>query len=254
MHSCQRSCHSGPCQTVEQKCTQKCTIKRRDCDHPCNAPCHGHDPCPLTTCREAIRVRCPCGRLEKDIVCNVKPSESNASNADNNLAQSLAQAFAVRTIDLSLQRKQQPSQPQLECDDECRVIQRNRNLAQALSINPEEPRATMPVYTEFLRDYARKYLDFIQLVERQFAQLVEETRRHQVSKRCHSFKPMKKNERHVIHELAEYYGLETHSMDPEPNRNVVAYASYGVCKIPPVTLSDSMRREKLKVPPPATSV
>jgi transcriptional repressor NF-X1 len=65
---------------------------------------------------------------------------------------------------------------------------------------------------------------------------------------------MKTNERHLIHELATFYGLETQAMDPEPHRNVVAYASYGLCKIPSVTLSETIRREKLKVPPPVTLI
>lgn len=252
-HTCQRSCHVGPCQTNDQKCTQRCAIKRRECGHPCNAICHGQDPCPLTACRETVKLRCPCGRLVKDLICNVKPSEPNEGTDDIDLTQSLVQALSVRTIDLSLARKQQQQQqqqPQLECDDECRIMQRNKNLAQALNINTDEPRQSPIVYTDFLRDYARKNIDFVQTVERQLAQLVDDTQRHRVSKRCHSFKPMKINERHVVHELASFYGLETHAMDPEPHRNVVAYASFGICKIPTITLSESIRREKLKIPPP----
>jgi transcriptional repressor NF-X1 len=199
-------------------------------------------------------MRCPCGRLVKDVVCNVKSNESNEGKDDMDFTQSLVQALSVRTIDLSLARKQQQHQPQLECDDECRIIQRNKVLAQALSINLDEPRQSLIVYTDFLRDYAKKNVEFVQTIERQFTQLVEETQRHRVSKRCHSFKPMKTNERHVIHELASFYGLETQAMDPEPHRNVVAYASYGVCKIPPVLLSETIRREKLKVPPPVTLI
>jgi transcriptional repressor NF-X1 len=256
IHTCQRACHSGLCQPTDQKCTQKCIIKRRECGHPCNVPCHGHEPCPITTCREVIKVRCPCGRLVKDLICNIKSNEFNEGKDDNDdLTQSLVQALSVRTIDLSLTRKQQPpQQQQLECDDECRIIQRNKNLAQALSINLDEPRQTPIVYTDFLRDYAKRNLEFVQTVERQLTQLVEETQRHRVSKRCHSFKPMKTNERHVVHELASFYGLETQAMDPEPNRNVVAYAAYGMCKIPTVTLSETIRREKLKVPPPVTLI
>jgi transcriptional repressor NF-X1 len=216
--------------------------------------CHGHEPCPVTTCRETIKVQCPCGHLAKDIVCNVKSSEPNESTDNVDLTQSLVQALSVRTIDLSLARKQQPVQQQLECDDECRVIQRNKNFAQALDINLEEPRPTLIVYTDFLRDYAKRNIEFIQTIERQFTQLVEDTKRHRVTRRCHSFKPMKINERHVIHELATFYGLETQAMDPEPQRNVVAYASYNMCKIPSVTLSETIRREKLKVPPPVTLV
>lgn len=178
----------------------------------------------------------------------------NEGQDNNDLAQSLAQALSVRTIDLSLSRKQQPVVQQLECDDDCRIIQRNKSLAEALAINLDEPRVTMTVYTDFLRDYAKRNIEFVQTIERQFAQLVEDTQRHRVTKRCHSFKPMKINERHVIHELGSFYGLETQAMDPEPNRNVVAYASYGVCKLPSVTLSETIRREKAKVPPPVTLI
>jgi len=191
----------------------------------------------------------------KDIICNIKSNEPNEGKDEADLTQSLVQALSVRTIDLSLTRKQQPQlQQQLECDDECRIIQRNKNFAQALSINPDEPRQSLIVYTDFLRDYAKKNLEFVQTIERQFNQLVEETQRHRVAKRCHSFKPMKINERHLIHELATFYGLETQAMDPEPHRNVVAYASYGMCKIPSITLSETIRREKLKIPPPVTLI
>ena len=192
----------------------------------------------------------------KDIVCNVKPNEIREEQDDKELAQSLVQALSLRTVDLSLarQQQQQHSQKHLECDDECRIIQRNRNLAQALAINPDEARATPVVYTDFLRDYARKNPEFVLAIERDLVQLVEDTQRHRVSKRCHSFKPMKTNERHLVHELATVYGLDTQAFDPEPQRNVVAYAALGICKIPTVSLSETVRREKFKVPPPLTLI
>lgn len=118
----------------------------------------------------------------------------------------------------------------------------------------DEPRPSAVIYTDFLRDYAKKNLEFVQSVERDLVQLIDDTHRHRVPKRCHSFKPMRKNERHVVHELASFYGLETQSMDPEPQRNVVAYAVSGVCKIPSTSLSESVRREKLKIPPPLTTL
>jgi transcriptional repressor NF-X1 len=254
VHLCQRSCHVGQCQTADQKCPQRCTIKRTECNHSCNAPCHGQAPCPLTTCRETIKSRCPCGRLEKDIVCNIKPRETAERNDDIDLAQSLAHALSVRTIDISLARKQKTQQPQLECDDECRVQQRNRKVAQAFGINPDEQRLSTVVYTEFLRDYAKTNLDFVQSLEKDFTELVEMTQQHRATKRCHSFKPMKKTERHVIHELASFYGLETQSMDPEPFRNVVVFAALGISKIPFVSLSETIRREKSRVPPPVMMI
>ena len=36
---------------------------------------------------------------------------------------------------------------------------------------------------------------------------------------------MNREQRHVVHELAEAYGCETQSYDYEPNKNVVATAS-----------------------------
>ena len=199
--------------------------------------------------------RCPCGRLEKEVICNTKPKKPTEQKDDVDLTQSLVQALSVRTIDLALARKQQgPVAPQLECDDECRRIQRNKKLAEALSINPDEARATTVVYTDFLLDYAKRNSEFVQSVERDMAQLVEETRRLNAAKRCHAFKPMKKNERHVVHELATFYGLETQSMDPEPLRSVTAYAIAGLCKLPSILLSDMARREKTKIPPPVALI
>lgn len=42
--------------------------------------------------------------------------------------------------------------------------------------------------------------------------------------RSHVFKPMKKDQRQAIHELAEFYGCGSVSYDDEPHRNVVAMA------------------------------
>jgi len=255
VHTCQRPCHGGACQTTGQKCLQKCTIKRNGCGHPCGAPCHSHDPCPLTTCHEIMTARCSCGRLEEKIFCNTKPKGTTEHKDETDLTQSLVQALSVRTIDLALTRKQQGTvPPQIECDDECRRIQRNKKLAEALSINPDEARTTTVTYTDFLMDYAKKNSELVQSVERDFAQLIDDTRRLNAAKRCHSFKPMKKNERHVIHELASFYGLETQAMDPEPHRSVTVYAIAGLCKIPPVLLTEIVRREKRLVPPPVGSV
>ncbi len=44
-------------------------------------------------------------------------------------------------------------------------------------------------------------------------------------KRCrHAFPPMNRDQRRLVHELAEYYGCETESYDEEPKKNVVATA------------------------------
>lgn len=43
-------------------------------------------------------------------------------------------------------------------------------------------------------------------------------------KRSHCFPPMKRDQRRIVHELAEVYGLESISYDSEPKRNVVITA------------------------------
>lgn len=42
--------------------------------------------------------------------------------------------------------------------------------------------------------------------------------------RSHSFPPMNRDQRRIVHELAEFFGCETQSYDEEPKRNVVATA------------------------------
>lgn len=35
---------------------------------------------------------------------------------------------------------------------------------------------------------------------------------------------MNKEKRQIVHEMCEYFGIESQAYDPEPNRNVVATA------------------------------
>ncbi|CAF4281399.1 unnamed protein product, partial [Rotaria sp. Silwood2] len=199
VHTCQRSCHSDSCQSFDQKCTQRCNIKRYKCGHKCNLVCHGSEPCPVTTCEAIIKVRCPC-------------------DSDFNLTSHI-EALKLYIENSILARKRQQQQQQLECDDECRVIQENKNLTQPFSINLDEPRQLPTVYTEFLP--VRRLIQF------------------------YSFTAMKFHERYLIHQLAPFYGLQTQAIDREPNRKIVACASYGICKIPSIPLSETIVPEKL---------
>ncbi|CAF0726780.1 unnamed protein product [Didymodactylos carnosus] len=256
VHLCQRFCHTGTCLAPDQKCPLKCEVKRQSCPHSCNLPCHGRDPCPKTVCRYLVQAKCACGRLTKDVYCNTKPNDDQHRSV-NNLAQSLTEALSVRTIDI-VRKRNEPEYyqaPVLECDDDCKIAQRNRSFAQALNINVDEHRSQLQAgqalqYSDWLKDIARRNTDFVQMVEKCLQQLVDDTIKYKVSKRCYSFKPMKTQDRKFIHELAAFYNCETQAQDPEPQRNVVAFASFGTCKLPIQTLSDVVKREKLKVPPP----
>ncbi|CAF5040101.1 unnamed protein product, partial [Rotaria sp. Silwood1] len=99
------------------------------------------------------------------------------------------------------------------------------------------PQQIPNVYTDFLLDYAKKNLEFIQNIEQQFTQLVEDTQAARRFIHFYSFAPMKYNKRHVIHELASFYGVKTNASGPEPNRKVIVCASCSISIIPSVTLT-----------------
>ncbi|XP_061440006.1 NF-X1-type zinc finger protein NFXL1 isoform X1 [Rhineura floridana] len=98
-HSCSRPCHPGDCppcaQMIRMKCHCKLTslyiecikitcadLKKKDelsscknqcpkelpCGHRCKEICHSSD-CPQN-CNQKVKVRCPCKRLKKELLCS----------------------------------------------------------------------------------------------------------------------------------------------------------------------------------------
>lgn len=114
-HTCQRTCHEPPCideqEFKEHGCGQVCGKKREFCEHTCQAPCHPGQPCPNLPCMFDVVVHCPCGRRSEVQKCLIGVSGDEAVLKDL-------------------------SQRSLECDSECRIIQRNRRLAEALNVGP----------------------------------------------------------------------------------------------------------------------
>lgn len=65
----------------------------------------------------------------------------------------------------------------LACDEECFVAERNRNLALALQIDPNNPTAnkqTKILYSDYLKTFAREDADFALYVEKGFADLIKD--------------------------------------------------------------------------------
>ncbi|CAM4920810.1 unnamed protein product [Rotaria socialis] len=164
-----------------------------------------------------------------------------ATDSDFNLT-SYIESLKVYIGNSILARKQQQ---QLECDDECHVILQNKNLTQAVSVKLDELRQLPTVYTDFLLGYAPKNLEFVETVQRQLTQLVEETQAVRRLIQFYSFTPMQFHERYLIHQSAPFYDLQTQAMNPEPNRKTAACASCGICKIPSISLSETVVPEKL---------
>ena len=108
--SCRKAVRCGT-DPASIHCDQVCGKKREFCEHTCQAPCHPGKPCPNVPCMFDVVVHCPCGRRSEVQKCLI------GASSDENVVQNLSQ----RT---------------LECDSECRIIQRNRKLAEALKVGP----------------------------------------------------------------------------------------------------------------------
>ncbi len=120
----------------------------------------------------------------------------------------------------------------MDCNEECAQYERNRRLAEALELSDTvdySPSVGLQ-YSSFLLEQARENREFIDSLESIFKQLVVDAHQSPSQTSKHTFKPMKKNNRHAIHELAAYYGLTTMSYDSEPIRNVVVTATKYVRK------------------------
>lgn len=111
----------------------------------------------------------------------------------------------------------------LECNDECRLLERNRRLEEALG--PRDPaKIQMPTYTDFLKTFARKNTALVQDVSDKLTNLVKLAKESKQRSRAHSFPVMNREKRQMVHEMCEAFGISSESYDAEPNRNVVATA------------------------------
>lgn len=154
--------------------------------------------------------------------------------------------------------KKEAKQTRLECDQECATLERNRRLADALQIDtsadPFNIRSTS-VYSDSLKDDARKDLKFVTEVEEEIRNLVELANKGKQPKRSHCFPPMNREHRKIIHELAEVYAVESVSYDSEPKRNVVITAQKGKSACPSSTLTSLIERETTaRAPPPIAHI
>ncbi|XP_012705504.2 transcriptional repressor NF-X1 [Fundulus heteroclitus] len=257
MHRCKRLCHRGDC-LPEAGCQQPCTLPRADCGHPCNAPCHRGGSCPRSTCTAKVALQCDCGRRKESVACT-EAANSYQRYAAIAMASKLSDMQLGDSMDIGpLLTKKELKQTRLECDQECATLERNRRLAEALQIDsssdPFNVRSTS-VYSDSLKEDARKDLKFLSEVEEEIKNLVELANKGKQPKRSHCFPPMNREHRKIIHELAEVYGVESVSYDSEPKRNVVITALKGKSACPNSTLTAVMERETTaRAPPPIAHI
>ncbi|XP_025832981.1 protein shuttle craft isoform X2 [Agrilus planipennis] len=252
-HNCIKPCHLGPC---PQPCKQPCIKMRPGCGHQCNQPCHD-PPCPETSCKQMVKVTCQCGLRFASKICLDLIGEYQTI-AMSHLASKMEEIQRGETVDLSdlvvgKQTKKSAALKALECNDECRVVERNRRMAIALQVSGSDfQQKIIPKYSDYMRQWAKKNPTFCQYVHNKLTELVELAKQSRQKSRSFSFETMNKEKRHFVHEYCEHFGCESAAYDPEPNRNVVATALREKSFFPSYSLLEIIQREngQRKVPGP----
>ncbi|XP_031827096.2 nuclear transcription factor, X-box binding stc [Nomia melanderi] len=254
-HKCITICHPGPCERPGQQCTQPCTTPREMCGHVCAAPCHD-GKCLDTPCKEMVKVTCQCGHRTTSRAC-AENSKEYQRIASSILASKMADMQLGHSVNLEevfgQGAKKQNQLKTLECNDECRLIERNKRLALGLQIvNPDLSGKLMPRYSDFMKQWAKKDPHFCQMVHEKLTELVQLAKTSKQKSRSYSFESMNKDKRHFIHESCEYFGCESQAYDQEPKRNVVATAVKDKCWLPSYSLLEIVQRKngQRKVPGP----
>lgn len=255
-HKCIKPCHEGPCQTTGEICKQNCTTLRKGCGHKCMTPCHEGE-CPETACKEMVEVSCECGNRKQSRTCHDFSREYRRITTAH-LASSMAEMQRGNTIELSdiLGPSKINSNKALECNEECRALERNRRIAIGLQIrNPDIPQKLLTKYSEFIRSYAKKDPALVKSIHDALTTLVKLAKESKQKSRSHSFPSMKREKRQLVHEMCEMFGVESVAYDAEPNRNVVATAYKDKSWLPAQSIMEVLQREsgQRRVPVPSNN-
>ncbi|KAH6671176.1 hypothetical protein B0J14DRAFT_595486 [Halenospora varia] len=208
IHFCQKLCHRvGQCEDSATPCTQACGRKKTVCEHTCTDPCHTPYPCKETTpCQAKTFVTCSCQHQKQAVRCLAsKTSEGNSTKV-------------------------------LECNDECLRLQRNAKLAAALNIDPATHLDDHIPYSQETLDLFKASPKWCQQQEREFRVFAADEKERRLR-----FKPMQASQRAFIHALAEDFGLDSESQDPEPHRHVSIFKTPRFVSAPMKTLSQCIK-------------
>ncbi|KAI0404222.1 hypothetical protein F4802DRAFT_568469 [Xylaria palmicola] len=205
-HTCNRLCHrSGACEDEGisgSHCQQPCG-KTRGCGHLDTDQCHAPYPCKEDKpCQAKTFVTCECQHRKQEVRC------------------------------LATKAQPSPQRPSLKCDDECLRLQRNARLASALNIDPQTHTDDHVPYSDTTLKIYRENPQWAHIYERELRVFAGD----RTEKRLR-FKPMKAHQRAFIHSLAEDFGFDSESSDPEPHRHVCLFKTPRFASAPLKTLA-----------------
>ncbi|KAI2614697.1 uncharacterized protein GGS25DRAFT_472742 [Hypoxylon fragiforme] len=205
-HTCGKTCHPrGECEDAGMagsRCKQRCG-KIRACGHADVEQCHAPYPCKEDKpCQAKAIVTCECQRKKQEVRCMF--TSANPS----------------------------PQRKTLKCDDECLRLQRNARLAEALNIDPQAHTNDQIPYSSTTLELYRDNPEFAQQRERECRLFAADP-----TQKLLRFKPMRSHQRAFLHSLAEDYGFDSESADPEPHRHVCFFKTPRFISAPTKTLS-----------------
>ena len=207
-HFCKKPCHRpGECEDAKTRCQQPCGKPKKACGHPCedrcHAPsaCHEDKPCPFK-----LLITCDCQHLKQEMKCNAsKSGEGNTKKT-------------------------------LQCTDECARLERNRKLATALNIDPATHTDDHVPYSADTLNMYQSSPKWAQEQEKEFRVFAADEKERRLR-----FKPMQAHHRAFLHALAEDFGFDSESMDPEPHRHVAVFKTPRFVSAPMKTIGQCVK-------------
>ncbi|KAJ9655197.1 FKBP12-associated protein [Neophaeococcomyces mojaviensis] len=204
----------GECEDAQIHCQQECGKPKKTCGHPCEQPCHAPSACKEDkACPFKIIITCDCQRKKEEVKCNARAGVPDPPGRQNSL----------------------------KCDDECARLERNRRLAVALNISDDHTDDHIPYSTTTLNMYVENvaWCHEQEEIFRVFAADENEKR--------YRFKPMRPRQRAFIHSLAEDFGFDGESLDPEPHRHILLFKTPKFVAAPMKTLAQAARIKRAQL-------
>lgn len=220
IHFCQKQCHrAGECEDASSTCKQLCGRQKTVCEHACSDPCHAPYACKeIAPCPAKTFITCECQNQKKAVLCLA--SKSNEGN----------------------------SKKVLDCHDECLQLQRNAKLRDALNIDPATHVDDHVPYSSTTLEIYQESTKFCQVYEREFRVFAGDEKEKRLR-----FKPMNARQRQFLHSLAEDFGLDSESQDPEPHRHVSIFKTPKFVSAPTKTLAQCVKPKPVAVVEPVSS-
>uniref|UniRef100_A0A1I8FSA0 R3H domain-containing protein n=1 Tax=Macrostomum lignano TaxID=282301 RepID=A0A1I8FSA0_9PLAT len=265
-HRCALLCHSGDCEAAAERqqqpaCKQPCRQARQDCGHPCMLPCHHPEPCKQPPpCQEPVTLRCPCSRRIQEVPCHLTAqmgqcrlaSDGGSGRRDGPAGELL---WGLRVSRDALAYRELQTRGSLQCDAQCQLEKRNRQLAEALASKTDSNGSTAaaagggavnlaPVYARTLLDLWKAYPSFAVMVESRLDETCSAVVSGRSQSRSTQFQAPNRDGRKFIYELAEVYGCEVQvtGAGSDASRTVTVTAKRGRARLPDRKLSAEAQR------------